>query len=537
MKHLMKYSLFILLLLTTYSNTEAQKKNQDSRPNIILIMVDDMGYSDLGCYGSEIETPNLDRLASEGLRLREFYNNFICAPTRASLLTGQYPHKAGVGYFDVNLGMPAYQGFLNKESLTIGEILQQAGYSTLLSGKWHLGKDSLQHWPNQRGFDRFYGFLPGASNYFDIGEYGENSPVELIRNNERELLKPGEYLTDKITDNAIGFIQEQHASGKPFFLYLAFNAPHWPLQARSEDIAKYKGKYDIGWDSLRTTRLEKQKRLGIIDPNQTLAKRDPEIPKWANLSYDLRKYWATKMEVYAAMVDRVDQNIGRLLIALKELEKDENTLIVFISDNGAQGGFTNPLSTRRWGADRNSGPIGTAGSYDYQEQPWAHLSNTPLHSYKGRPYEGGFRTPFIAWFPKKITGGSIATGTGHLIDLAPTFYQLAGAKYPTTYNHIKPNPLPGKSLLPVLYGESDKVDRQEPLFWERAGNRAVRKGKWKIVSIYPSTTWELYDLEKDRGETEDLAALYPEIVRDLAWEYVQWAARTGVTEYETIKPN
>src|SRR5690606_16611944 len=382
MKHLMKYSLFILLLLTTYSNTEAQQKNQDSRPNIILIMVDDMGYSDLGCYGSEIETPNLDRLASEGLRLREFYNNFICAPTRASLLTGQYPHKAGVGYFDVNLGMPAYQGVLNKESLPIGEILQQASYSTLLSGKWHLGKDSLQHWPNQRGFDRFYGFLPGASNYFDIGEYGENSPVELIRNNERELLKPGEYLTDKITDNAIGFIQEQHASGKPFFLYLAFNAPHWPLQARSEDIAKYKGKYDIGWDSLRTTRLEKQKRLGIIDPNQTLAKRDPEIPKWANLSYDLRKYWATKMEVYAAMVDRVDQNIGRLLIALKELEKDENTLIVFISDNGAQGGFTNPLSTRRWGADRNSGPIGTAGSYDYQEQPWAHLSNTPLHSYK-----------------------------------------------------------------------------------------------------------------------------------------------------------
>src|SRR5688572_22573577 len=257
----------------------AQKNKADQRPNIILIMVDDMGYSDIGSYGSEIQTPNLDKLAFEGLRLREFYNNSICAPTRASLLTGQYQHRAGVGYFDVNLGLPAYQGYLNKESLTLAEVLKQNGYSTLMSGKWHVGKDSLG-WPNQRGFEQFYGFVPGASNYFDIGEYGQAPPVTLIKNNKKENLKPGEYLTNKIVDNALAFLDEQSKTQKPFFLYLPFNAPHWPLQALPEDIAKYKGRYDIGWDSLRQQRLARQRELGILLPNQKVAQRDAEVPKW-----------------------------------------------------------------------------------------------------------------------------------------------------------------------------------------------------------------------------------------------------------------
>lgn len=531
---------YITIFFAFLASLSFAQKAKDTRPNIILIMVDDMGYSDLGSYGGEIQTPNLDKLASEGLRLREFYNNFICAPTRASLLTGQYPHKAGVGYFDVNLGIPAYQGYLNKESLTIGEVLRTAGYSTLISGKWHVGKDSVQHWPNQRGFDQFYGIVGGGANYFNANPMilgGREYPVKLIRNNQELHPEPDSYyFTDEITTNATQFLEEQNKTGKPFFLYVAYNAPHWPLQALPEDIAKYKGKYDIGWDSLRTLRLERQKKSGITDPNQTLTERDPDVPYWNKLTYDEQQFWKAKMEVYAAMVDRMDQGVGKILAKLKELKKDDNTLIVFISDNGAQGGF-NSFNQKRTGLVLNSGPVGTSGSFDYQEQPWAHLSNTPLRAYKGRPYEGGFRTPFIAWFPKQIKPGAISKGTGHLIDLAPTFYELAGAKYPAAHNGVKTNSLSGKSLVPVIYGKQDEVNRGEPLFWERAGNKAVRKGKWKIVSIYPNPVWELYDLEKDRGETKDLAGEYPEIVRELAWDYVQWTVRTGVVDYETIKPS
>lgn len=503
-----------------------------TKPNIILIMVDDMGYSDIGSYGSEIKTPNLDKLAAEGIRFREFYNNSICAPTRASLITGQYSHRAGMGYFDVNLGLPAYQGFLNKQSLTLAEVLKQNGYSTLMSGKSHLGKDSLC-WPNQRGFEQFYGFIPGASNYFDIGSYGKAEPVVLIKNNKKETLKPGEYLTNKIADNALGFLDEQTKTNKPFFLYLAFNAPHWPLQALPEDIAKYKGRYDIGWDSLRQERLIRQKALGILLPDQRIAERDPEVPRWDNLTYDQKHLWKTKMEVYAAMIDRVDQNIGRVLGKLKELKKDDNTLIIFISDNGAQGGYSN--SARK--PQRNTGPIGSPGSYDYQEQSWAYVSNTPHRQYKNNMHEGGFSSPFIAWFPKQIKGGSLVKGTGHLIDIAPTFYELAGAKYPTTFNGITPHPLAGKSLVPILSGTATEVNRGEPLFWERAGNRAVRKDNWKIVSTYPSYKWELYDLSKDRGETIDLASQRPEIVDQLSVAYFNWAERTGVVDYDKIKPN
>ncbi|SHH37356.1 arylsulfatase [Chryseolinea serpens] len=517
-----------LLILLSCAFAHAQKTPP---PNLILIMVDDMGYSDLGAYGSEIQTPTLDKLAAEGIRFREFYNNSICAPTRASLLTGQYPHRAGMGFFDVNLGLPAYQGFLNKESLTLAEVLKANGYSTLMSGKSHLGKDSLA-WPNQRGFDQFYGFIPGASDYFDIGNYGKADPVILVKNNKKEKLKPGEYLTNTITDNALEFLTEQNKQNKPFFLYLAFNAPHWPLQALPEDIAKYKGRYDIGWDSLRQQRIARQKELGILQAGQRVADRDPDVPVWDNLTYDQKQLWEAKMEVYAAMLDRVDQNIARVLNKLKELKKDDNTLIVFISDNGAQGGYSG--NARK--PTRNSGPIGTAGSYDYQEQPWANVSNTPFRQYKNNMHEGGISSPFIAWYPKKIKAGTLVKGTGHLIDIAPTFYELAKATYPANYHNVKSNPLVGKSLAPVLFGQATEVNRGEPLFWERAGNRAVHKGKWKLVSTFPSYTWELYDLETDRGETTDVAAKFPAVVNELSVEYFQWAERTGVVDYDKIKP-
>jgi len=528
----MTRNIFISVLLLVAATAVAQRKSDAKKPNIILIMVDDMGYSDIGSYGSEIQTPNLDKLANEGIRFREFYNNSICAPTRASLLTGQYPHRAGIGYFDVNLGLPAYQGFLNKESLTLAEVLKDNGYSTLMSGKSHVGKDSLC-WPNQRGFEQFYGFIPGASNYFDIGEYGKAAPVTLIKNNKKENLKPGEYLTNKITDNALQFLDEQNRTGKPFFLYLAFNAPHWPLQALPEDIAKYKGKYDIGWDSLRQQRLTRQRELGILSKDQRVATRDPEVPLWNNLNYDQKQLWKAKMEVYAAMLDRVDQNIGRVLDKLKELKKYENTLIIFISDNGAQGGYA---GTGRK-PQRNTGPVGTPGSYDYQEQSWAYLSNTPHRQYKNNMHEGGISSPFIAWYPKQIKGGAIVKGTAHLIDIAPTFYELAGAAYPTTYSGVKSNPLAGKSLVSVLTGKAQEVNRGEPLFWERAGNRAVRSEQWKIVSTFPNYKWELFDLSTDRGETTDVSGKYPEIVDRLSVEYAKWAERTGVVDYDKIKPN
>jgi arylsulfatase A-like enzyme len=529
----MKVFVSAFLVLFSFSGAYAQKKQaNDSRPNIILIMVDDLGYSDIGAYGSEIKTPNLDQLAAEGIRFREFYNNSICAPTRTSLITGQYPHKAGVGYFNVNLGLPAYQGYLNKESLTFGEVLRNAGYSTLLSGKWHVGNDSLA-WPNQRGFDQFYGFINGASNYFDIGKYGQAPPVELVENNKRINLPPDKYLTDEIAEHAMTFLDEQSKTAKPFFLYLAFNAPHWPLQAHEADIAKYKGRYNIGWDSLRKERISRQIALGIADPNQSVAGRDAEVAPWENVPYDEKQLWQTKMEIYAAMVDRVDQNIGKLREKLKALQKDQNTLIVFISDNGAQGGYSGS-SPRK--PQRNSGPAGTAGSYVYQDQPWAYVSNAPHSSYKNNMHEGGISAPFIAWFPKQIKAGSIVKGTGHLIDLAPTFYELAKAAYPATNAGVNMNPLPGKSLVPVLTGKTEQVERSEPIFWERAGNRAVRKGKWKIVSSYPSYAWELYDLEKDRGETSNLAASRTEIVNELSADYFRWAEKTGVVDYEKIKP-
>ncbi|MBO9639876.1 MAG: arylsulfatase [Siphonobacter aquaeclarae] len=522
----MKKCLLGLLLLASGA-TFAQKKAE--RPNIILVMVDDLGFSDFGAYGSEIRTPTIDRLAAEGLRLREFYNNSICAPTRASLITGQYPHKAGVGYFNVNLGLPAYQGWLNRESLTFGEVLKQAGYTTFLSGKWHVGNDSL-YWPNQRGFDRFYGFIGGASNYYDIHPYTEKvPPVELVENNRRLNLEPGKYLTDEITGNAISYIRE--AKDKPFFLYLAYNAPHWPLQAPAEDIARYKGRYAIGWDSLRQERLARQIRLGIADPKQAVAARDPEVVEWQSLTYDEQQLWQRKMEVYAAMVDRVDQNLARLLGELQRLKKDKNTLIVLISDNGAQGGL-NQTGRRR---PRNSGPIGSSGSYDYQEQNWAYVSNTPFRNYKATPYEGGISAPFIAWYPGKIKAGTIAKGTGHLIDLAPTFYDLAGAAYPTAFNGVKTHALPGKSLKNLLL-DGAPLPGERPLFWERAGNRAVRKGKWKVVSIFPQNRWQLFDIETDRGETTDVAAQHPDIVKDLDAEYERWAVQNDVEKYEKLRP-
>jgi arylsulfatase A-like enzyme len=535
---MIKFTTLGSLLILLSSSFALQAQSKKDRPNVILIMVDDMGYSDLGVYGSEINTPNLDKLANEGIRLQEFYNNAICAPTRASLLTGQYPHRAGIGYFDVDLGLPAYQGFLNKESLTIGEVMRNAGYSTLLSGKWHVGNDSLA-WPNQRGFDQFYGIISGASNYFNadnISLFGRDYPVTLVKNNKRlQPEKNSYYFTDEVTNNAISFIENQDLQNKPFFLYVAYTAPHWPLQALPEDIAKYKGKYSDGWDILREQRFNRQKALGIIPSNAGLPERDSTIPDWNNLSYDEQQVWQSRMEVYAAMVDRMDQGVGKIYETLKRLKKDDNTVIIFLSDNGAEGGTNTGFRGVRI-KKQNSGPVGTPDSFDYIYKNWSFALNTPLNGYKGAMFEGGISTSFIAWYPKKISPKTISRGTGHIIDIAPTIYDITGATYPKKYQQATTNSLVGKSLWPVFTGQTSSVNRDEPIFWERAGNRAVRKGPWKIVANHQQP-WQLYNIENDRAETTNLAEKHPDIVRDLAIEYAQWTQRTGVVDYETIKYN
>lgn len=521
------FQIAFAIIIGIQANLFAQK---NTKPNIVLILVDDLGFSDISPYGAnDIETPNIEKLAIEGIKLKEFYNNAICAPTRASLLTGQYPHKAGIGFFNVNLGLPAYQGFLNKESLTLAEVLKRGGYSTIISGKWHVG-DARDQWPAQRGFDKSFGFIGGASNYYEIND-SNNPDVKLLKNNQPYYLEKGKYLTEEITNNALSFLDEQSKEKKPFFLYLAYNAPHWPLQALPEDIAKYKGKYKKGWDSLRVERYNNAIAKGVFDRNQKIAGKDILVQPWNKLTYDEQTYWQTRQEVYAAMVDRVDQGIGRLRDKLKELKQDDNTIIVFISDNGAQGGNNLRLYT-----SRTTGPVGTAGSYEVQNSNWSQTGNSPLRNYKGEPYEGGISAPFIAWFPKYIKPNTIAKGTAHLIDLAPTFYQLAGVGYPSNNNETVTNPLPGKSLLPLLKGETNEVKREEPLFWERANNKAVRQGKWKLVSsVSNDNAFELYDIESDRSENVNLAAKYPEIVERLKKEYDRWAKNNDVVDYNKLR--
>lgn len=534
------------ILSSLLATASAINMAQQKQPNIILILADDLGYSDIGAYGSEIHTPNLDRLAAEGTRLQEFYNNSISAPTRASLLTGQYQHRAGVGYFANNLGTPAYQGYLNDESLTLAEVLSQGGYNTYLSGKWHVsghenGQDVSQPW--QRGFA--HSFNANNGSYFDQGDYvpaGASAEEKAAaRRAKRPYYVDGQplelepntyYVTDLISQHAVDFVREQSAE-KPFFLYLAYTAPHWPLQALPEDIAKYKGRYDQGWEVLREERIARQKELGILPRNFTPAEADKDLYDWARLSYDRRREWSRKMETYAAMVDRLDQGIGHVLDALHEQKLDDNTLIIFLSDNGAPA-----EDLVRWfgRALRNSDTVGTAGSFESQSKNWSFLSNAPLRAYKDYVYEGGISTPFIAWFPGRVAAGRIAQGTGHIIDLAPTFYALANVPYPAQNAAGRPTlPLPGRSLLPVLTGGENAVERPEGLGWERAGNRAFRLGKWKLESHWPGYTWELYDLSTDRGETRNVAGRNSLVVNELSQLYFKWAEANGVINFHELE--
>jgi arylsulfatase A-like enzyme len=529
-------------------------------PNIILIMADDVGYSDLGCYGSEISTPTLDALAQGGVRFTQFYNTARCCPTRAALLTGLYSHQAGIGHmvddWSTKVG-EAYAGDLSKRAVTIAEVLKSAGYATYMTGKWHVTKvtkpkdeGDKHNWPLQRGFDRFYGTIHGAGSFFD--------PNTLTRDNayispyaDPEYQPREFYYTDAINDHAARFVTEhqQRNAGKPFFLYMAHTAAHWPMHAKESDIAKYKGRYDAGYDAIRAERLAKMKKLGLLDPRWQVS---PQAGDWSAVK---DKAWEARcMEVYAAMLDCMDQGLGRLVETLKKNGQYENTLILFLQDNGgcAEGmGRNGPLKPR---ADaptlpplakdflqpdmipkqtRDGFPMrqgagvmpGGADTYIGYGKSWANVSNTPFREYKHWEHEGGISTPLIAHWPAGMKTGRLEPTPAHLIDIMATCVDLAGATYPKERNGIAIQPMEGVSLAPAFAGKS--IHRGQPIFWEHEGNRAIRAGDWKLVSKHPGG-WELYDMAADRTEMHDLAAQQPERVKEMSVQWEAWAKRAGV---------
>jgi len=500
----------------------------NKRPNIVLIMVDDMGYSDLGCYGSEISTPNLDRLAEGGVRFSQFYNGARCCPTRASLLTGVYAHQAGVGKMVGCEGPGPYQGYLGDDCVTIAEVLKRGGYATYMSGKWHVG-EKRPHWPVDRGFDRHYGLISGGMNYFDITK-GKNEKVKrhFARQGE-EHVPPSEgfYVTDAYSDFAVECIDDHEDPKQPFFLYLAYTAPHWPLHAPPEDIARYRGRYIDGWPALRKKRYARLLELGLINDSWALSDQDADAADWDALDEDTKRTMDHKMAIYAAQIDRMDQGVGRVMEALKRKGCEENTLVMFLSDNGACA-ESGALGTNF--REDFKGEMGTVDSYHSYGLSWSNASNTPFRKHKQWVHEGGIATPLIVRWPGRVAGeGGITHQVGHIMDIMTTCCDISGVEYPETHEGKDIIPPEGLSLLPVFEGE--KREPHDLIYWEHFGNRAVRSGRWKLVEDGKKRTgrgWELYDMEADRTELGDLAAEMPEKVEELKAKYAAWAERVRV---------
>ena len=495
-------------------------------PNIVLIMADDMGFSDLGSYGGEIKTPYLDLIARQGLRFTQFYNAARCCPTRASLLTGLYPHEAGMGGMvssvDSEPEAGPYQGYLNQASVTMAELLKDAGYRTYMAGKWHVG-EKPQHWPLKRGFDRYFGLISGASSYYEIIE-DQPRKRQMVRDDK--IWEPpdrGFYMTDAISDHAVSFIQEhvgRYQRKTPFLLYVPYTAPHWPLHALPEDIAKYERVYDVGWDVIREHRYKKQIELGLFSASLPLPDRPVHIPAWEDVPD--KKVWSRRMAVYAAMIDRMDQGIGRILRMLEETRSIRNTIVIFLSDNGGSAEDVTGRKLHEVGST-----IGERGSYDAYREPWANVSNTPFQYYKSWVHEGGIATPLIAYWNRGSKGsGRIVHQPSHVVDLMTTVLDAAGVSYPHSYNSEELTPLSGKSLLPLFFDEMPAPS--DTMYWEHLGARAVRHGNWKLVAGRNTQIWELYNLNLDRNEMNDLADAYPERVDQMAADWQLWADRIGV---------
>ena len=492
--------------------------------NVVLIVCDDMGYSDVGCYGGEIDTPAVDGLAHGGVRLSQFYNTARCSPSRASLLTGLHPHQTGVGVLAQGIDdrPDGYQGHLNDRCRTVAEILKSHGYATALTGKWHLARDAYVPdgtWPTRRGFDYFYGTLVGAGSYFE--------PRTLTRgeeNVEHEARADGFYYTDAITEEACAFVARTSA---PFFLYVAYTAPHWPLHARAEEIEKYEGVFADGWDALRERRLRRLTDLGLLDGRAELSPRDARVAPWEHDSWQL-----ARMQAYAAQIDRMDQGIARIVGALHDRGCLEDTLLLFVSDNGAsdeelpKARFEErtdivPAGSRIGNSPEiEPGPRDTYASYGVG---WANLSNAPFRLYKRWVHEGGIATPLVVHWPNGgLQTGNVAHALFQLTDVLPTILEATGARGPAE--------LAGRSMLPALRGESVEP---RPLFWEHTGNAAVRLGDWKLVRGFGGD-WELYSMELDRTELHDVADRHPLLVRELASTWDAWAERAEVIPWRHV---
>jgi len=545
----MKYSI-LPLAGTALGHTINAMAEGASRPNIIMMLVDDMRYSVPGCYGRKMRTPKLDAIAAGGLRLTQCHNMARCCPTRASLMTGLYPHQVGLGRNGHSL---------NHSGMTLAEALKLAGYNTAMAGKWHLSetlchpdKKKHQQWinhqinygpfgpvdsyPTRRGFDRFYGVIWGVINHFD--------PFSLVEDETPVKEVPEDYyFGDAITDKAIDYIQDFSKSDKPFFLYYAHCAPHWPLHARQEDIKKYEDMYQGGWEKLRKDRYARQVEMGLFDTEKAVL---PPLmdggDTWDSLSEERRAYEARKMAVHAAMVDRIDQNLGRLIDALKETGQYDNTLIIFMADNGASPervewgpGYDRPSETRDgekllYGYDNP--PLDLVGSqktYVSIGPAWANAANTPFRYWKKESYEGGANTPCILYWPKglKCTPGSMTNTPAHVMDVMPTCLELAQQEYPESYQNNSLLPLEGKSLADLLHGET--IQREEEYYFEHERGRAVRKAGWKLVA--PSDKpeqWELYHIENDLTEMKDLSEANQEKAKALLEDWERWAKRVGV---------
>lgn len=501
----MRHDCFILFCsLLLLGSVEAAEKPQP--PNIVLIMADDMGFSDIGCYGGEIRTPNLNRLAYEGMRFSQFYNNAKCTTTRASLMTGLYPRPKG--------------GLLKPEMVTIPEVLKSAGYRSVLSGKWHLGSAAPNR-PSDRGFDHYYGLLDGCCNFHNPAlpdPAFKGGKVRWFGKDDQRITEfpAGYYTTDAFSDYAAATIKTAAADGAPFFLHVCYTAPHYPLHAKPDTIASYRNQYKMGWEQLRQTRYQRQLKMGLIDPRWTLPGPDPEVKPWESNPH--QDYQDHLMATYAAMIETMDQGIGKLIDAVDTAGLAEETIIMFLSDNGG-------CAELPGGVDPSRTP-GVAEFYTTCGPGWAYAQNTPFRRFKQWVHEGGISTPLIVRWPGTVPAKAWCREVGHIIDILPTCAEIAGVEIPVQRQGIPVLPTEGLSLLPLFEGESRTG--HETLYWEWSGNRAVRQGDLKLCWDQKVKAWELYDLVNDRTETNNLAAKAPEKVQELSQLWFNWAERTGV---------
>ena len=517
-----------------------------AKPNILLILADDLGYSDLGCYGGEIRTPNLDGLAANGLRFRQFYNCARCCPSRASLMTGLYPHQAGVGLMNNDAGQPGYRGFPQPNTVMIPQLLKAAGYHTSMVGKWHLSAGPKSPGPTERGFDEFYGMVGGFNSCFQEDPFYTRLPAD---RRKRGYPKDDFYSTDVFGDYSLDFLAAAREQKKPFFQYLAFNAPHFPLHAKPEDIGKYAATYTKGWDKVREDRHTRQIGLDLFPQSMPLSPRSPyftrsdfartgDNPAWDSLDADRRADLARRMAIFAAMVECMDRNIGRVIDDLKKNGELDNTLIFFLSDNGACAEWD------PFGFNVASGPknilhqgeqiaeMGGPKSYHSYGSGWANAGNTPFRLYKHECHEGGIRTPLIVHWPKRLAAkGEFRDQVGHLIDVMATCVEIGGAKYPATMGNNAITPMEGKSLMSAFV---DKPLEREYLAWEHERNRAIRVGDWKLVS-HGQRKWELFDMKSDPVELDDLSTANPAKVNELIAKWDEWAKRCKVLPYPEAK--